>query len=527
MPMSNTADMRRYRLLLINPYQKYKHYATQPQMCRLMDKRTVISPLALTLLASLTPAHYEVRIVDEELETLPERIDADIVGITTLTNTIIRCYELADRFRAQGIPVVLGGPHVSFAVDEGLAHADSVVVGEAEGAWQRCLADFEAGRLQPTYETETPSAFTTSPLPRWELVNTRKVLSIPIQVTRGCPYDCEFCVVTKMFGRKMRYRALDDVIAEVKASPLRSILFVDDNLTINKKYARELMTRLKPLGVSWTCQASLDLAKDPELLREMAAAGCEHIIIGFESLNADSLETSRKFHNRVDEYRKAVETIHAAGIMIFASFIVGFDNDTLDECDNIAAFAQDAPIPYLMLNLLGSAPGTDLQRRLTDEGRWYGPCTDFMGGIFPVMHYMQFSQTELYERYLATVTRAYEWPAIRERVVRLFGKGYFTRTRRGSDFGPLFKLWMLLRVVGLYLLSADRDKRRLFFELFSLARRGTVSFDKAVGVMVAMEGFHRHLDLLRRYRTAYAPLLARADKGAWRDMQGECLPQSG
>ncbi len=514
--MSSTTDTR-YKLLLINPYQKYKHYATQPLMCRLMGKRTVISPLALTLVASLTPSHYNVRIIDEELEVLPDTIDADIVGITTLTNTIRRCYELCDRFRARGIPVVLGGPHVSFAVDKGLEHADSVIVGEAEGAWEQCLADFETGKLRQTYTSETPSAFTTSPPPRWDLVDTRKVLSIPIQISRGCPYNCEFCVVTKMFGRKMRYRAIEDVIAEVKASPLRSLLFVDDNLTINKKYVRELMARLKPLGVSWTCQASLDLAKDPDLLAEMAAAGCEHIIIGFESLNAESLETSRKFHNRVDEYRRAVETIHAAGIMIFASFIVGFDNDTLDECDNIAAFAQQAPIPYLMLNLLGSAPGTDLQRRLIDEGRWYGPHTDFMGGIFPVMHYRQFSQTALYERYLATITRAFGWPAMRERVLRLFRKGYFTRMRGGSDFGPLFKLWMLLRTVGLYVFSPDRDKRRLFVELLALARRGTVSFDKAVAVMVALEGFHRHAALLHRYRTDYAPLLAEADKGAWRE----------
>jgi radical SAM superfamily enzyme YgiQ (UPF0313 family) len=252
---------RRYRLLLINPFQKYKHYATQPEMCRLMGKRTTMSPLALTTIAALTPVHYDIRIIDEEIERLPAGLSADIVGITALTNTINRCYEIADSFRGRGVAVVLGGPYISFAVEEGLQHADSIVVGEAEGSWQRCLADFEAGGLRKTYTAEHKDEFTTAPIPRWDLIDTSKVVCIPIEVSRGCPYNCEFCLVTKMFGRRMRYRDIDNVMAEIAASPLRSILFVDDNLTVNKTYARELMRRLKPLGISWTCQASLELAK--------------------------------------------------------------------------------------------------------------------------------------------------------------------------------------------------------------------------------------------------------------------------
>jgi uncharacterized radical SAM superfamily protein len=506
---------RRYRLLLINPFQKYKHYATQPEMCHLMGKRTTMSPLALTTIAALTPAHYDIRIIDEEIEKLPADLSADIVGITALTNTINRCYEIADRFRSRGVAVVLGGPYISFAVEEGLQHADSIVVGEAEGSWQRCLEDFEAARLQRTYTAEHKDEFATAPIPRWDLIDTSKVVCIPIEVSRGCPYNCEFCLVTKMFGRRMRYRDIDNVMAEIAASPLRSILFVDDNLTVNKTYARELMRRLKPLGISWTCQASLELAKEPELLHEMAEAGCENIIIGFESMNPQSLHAARKYHNLVAEYRAAIDAIHNVGIMTFGSFIVGFDDDTLEELDRIVSFAQEAPVPYLMLNLLVPAPGTDLQLRLAEEGRWYGANTDFRGGLFPVVHYMRFGQTELFEAYLAAVKRAYSFEFIRERVLRLFARGTFTRSRRGNTLGPLARVWILARIALVYLTSPERIKRRFFAEVFGLARRGTVSFDKAVGTLVAMEGFHRHLRLLEGYRRDFAPFLAAADKGAW------------
>jgi radical SAM superfamily enzyme YgiQ (UPF0313 family) len=511
---------KRYQLLLVGAYQKCKHYCTQSSMCPIVGKHITISPLALPLLAAMTPEHYDVRIVDEELEPLPLDIRPDLVGISTHTNTIQRCYEIADHFRAMGVPVVLGGPHASFAVEEGLEHADSVVVGEAEGTWPQLLDDFENGCLQPRYESAQQTAYRSAPVPRWDLIDTRKVLAIPVQATRGCPYGCEFCVATKMFGRKMRYREPDDVVREVKASPLKTILFVDDNLTINKAHARELVSKLKGLGISWTCQSSLDIATEEQLLHEMAEAGCEHMIVGFESLNPESLLSIRKYHNRVAEYKEAIDRIHAAGIIVLASFVVGFDCDTLEEFRRIERFAQEASLPYVLLNLLVPTPGTDLRIRLEQEGRWSNPSTEFMEGIFPAMHYMNFSQTELYEEFLATVHRLYSFDAIRSRVLSLFRRGSFRRKRNARDFGFLHRLTVAASIARRHIFSSDRGKRAFFLELFALARRGVVSYDRAVGMLISMEGFNRHLGLLRSYRDTYLPRLAAEDKGPWQAKLG-------
>ncbi len=467
-------------------------------MCRLMGKEAIISPLSLVTVAALTPDTYDVRIVDEQLGPIPDMPLPDLVGITALTNTSARCYEIADRYRARGVPVVLGGPHATFMLDEAGAHADSIVVGEAEGAWQACLRDFEQGSLQPTYRSDGAIAFTTAPRPRWDLVDTRKVLSIPVQTSRGCPYNCEFCIVTKLFGRKIRHRDIDDVIAEVAAAPLKNILLVDDNLTRDRRYALRLMEKLQPLGVSWSCQASIDVADNAELLERMAAAGCHHVLIGFESLNPQSLLDARKYHNRVAGYRTAVERIHNAGIMVFASLLVGFDHDTLAELDRIRQFVLDAHLPYVILCPLAAPPGTDLSTKMVREQRWHGWHISPESGVFPAMRYAGFTHTALSDKLNDTLQEMYSFADIRTRVRGALRKGHFARRRLGGGFSPVFKVWMLLKMCGVYLFARDHDKRALFMEVMGLVRSKRVSIDVAVGTLIAMEGFHRHM---RAHRT--------------------------
>lgn len=500
--------MARYRLLLISPLQKCKHFAVQPEMNQIIGRKATSSSLALTLLAAVTPAHYDIRILDEELEPLPSDLQADIVGITALSSSIKRSYEIADSFRRRGIKVVLGGPHTSFAADEAMEHADALVAGEAEGVWPRVLADFEAGTMAGVYRATEPVPFKTSPQPRWDLVDTRKVLCIPVEVSRGCPFDCEFCVVTKLFGRKMRYRDIDDVVRELSNIPLRTVLFVDDNLTVNRRYAMELMERITPLNITWTCQASIDVGMDAELLAAMARAGCEHIIIGFESLNPASLENARKFHNRIEEYQKALDAIHAAGIITFGSFIVGFDHDTIAEFDRILEFVQKAPVTHAMLCVLVPGPGTDLRARLTAEGRFFKPNSDFMGGMFPAMKYARLGQTEIANGYQSAVEKLYSFKAMRERANRLLRRGSFRSPRRGNELKAYEKFTIFFKVLAIYLLSADRDKRGMLFDMLGLAIRGTASIDRAIGMLISMEGFHRHVRELHRYRRDFEPVLA-------------------
>lgn len=468
-----------------------------------MGRKTSVSPLALTLLAAMTPPHYDVHIVDEQIEPIPADAKPDLVGITALTNTSGRAYDLADRFRAQGVPVVVGGPHVTFSVDEALEHADAVVAGEAEGVWPRCLEDFEAGRLGGVYRPEGPVEFRTSPPPRWDLVDTRQVLAMPVQASRGCPYRCEFCIVTQMFGHKMRYRDVDDVIAEIESLPVKEVLFVDDNLTMNRRFAAELMERLATMEVSWSCQASIDVGKDTQLLQQMADAGCEQIIIGFESLNPASLRSMRKAHNRVEEFQAAIDNIHAAGLLVFASFVVGFDEDTLDEFTRIHEFARRAPLPYVMLNPLAATPGTALYDRVAGEGRWLGWHVGERTGVHPRMEFCNFTQAELFTALVQEVQRLYSWEAIYERTVPLLARGTFQRDRRSDELGVGFKAKMFTRVVGSFLFSRDPHKRRMGIEVLDMGRKGVVSMARAVSVLVGMEAYHQHLEQLCVYEQEF------------------------
>lgn len=503
---------RQYKLFLINPYQKYKHFATQAEMGRLMGKKNVMSPLALPLLAALTPTHYWISIIDEEIKPIPWSEKPDIVGITTLSITINRAYEIADKFRADGIPVVMGGPYATYMPCEILQHADSVVIGEAEELWGECLNDFEEGKLKKTYQCIQKPEYRTTVTPRWDLVNTKDIISIGVQVSRGCPYHCEFCLVTQMFGHRMRYRNIDNVIGEIGSLPLKKILFVDDNLTFNKKYTLELCRRLKPMKVTWTCQSSIEIGFEENLLKEMADAGCMNIIIGLESLNENSIQEIHKFHNRTDEYRQAIENILRSGIQVYPSFVVGFDHDTLEEFDKISEFAKLCNLPYVMISLLGASPGSELYERALRDGRWYGSPAEYRGGIFPVMYYKNFSQEEVYKKYIQTLTDLYSFKNIAERAKGLFKKEFFNKEGNMDDTGFFFKVKMSLKIIKWYLLSCNPEKKGMFLFLFRLFRENKLAIDKFVIFLLSMEGIHRHIRKIAAGSGVHVKVLAGFDK---------------
>lgn len=499
------------RLLLINPRQAIKHYSTQAGMVAMLGKANALPPLSLALLAAHTPRHYRVRIVDEEAGPLPEGVEADLVGITALSNTIERAYALADRFRARGVTVVLGGPHATYAPDEAEAHADALVLGEAEALWPRLLADFEASALEPRYQAEARPPYTQSPPPRWDLIDPERYLALPLQASRGCPHACEFCLVTQMFGKKVRLRGLDDVEAELRSLPLGRVFFVDDNLTINRRFARELCSRLADLPLSWSCQASIELGRDPELLEMMAEAGCDQVLIGFESLNPASLAETHKLQNRRADYREAIAAIHGAGIHVMASFVVGFDHDGPDELSRIVDFCEDNALIFVALNLLGSSPGTRLHQRLCDEGRLCQAPNELRGGMFPVIRYRGVGQLELFDRYHEAVQRLYRWQSLHRRAVDLFSRGAFTRTPRDQSVGTWQKVALSARLTGAYLLSGNPHKRRLFRDLWSMTREGRLAVERLAPFLLSLEGNARYLaelaarrDELRARVEAYA-----------------------
>jgi hypothetical protein len=482
------AHSRKPRLLLINPYAEIKQYVSNTGFAWLIGKKATTTPLALPLLAALTPDHWDVRIIDEELETLPPDINADIAGITALSNTVDRAFEIADALRSRGIKVVMGGPNVSCNVDEALRHADCVVIGEAEEVWKSCLDDCENGRLAKTYKASGPASYKTSPRPRWDLIDAKCLAAIPVQVSRGCPHHCDFCLVSELFGTAMRYRDVDDVIDEINSLPLKTIFFVDDNLTANKEYAARLMKRIKPLGIQWMSQASIELANHPDLLSEMAAAGCMHLLIGFESVNEASLGEAHKRQNDIAAYAGAVRAIHERGIHVNASMIVGFDNDTLDEFDKISSFIHAANLWYVNLNLLDAVPGTALHRRIAAEGRWVNRPDRLTGGMFPTIRYMHMTQVELFDRFMETMQRLYSWDDLHDRITALFSTGWFNMPEHNRDLSLLDKVLMSVKILWSFYIVAGTAKRRVFLSLFRLIRQRRVTPEKVVFFLLTVEG---------------------------------------
>jgi len=507
---------KKYKLLLISPKQKYLAYTAHAELAKMFGKKRLMIPLALPMVAAYTPDYYEIRIVDEESEALPLDYKPDIVGITTIAATAERSFQLGDMYKSQGSVVVMGGINASVLPENYLPHANTVVIGEAENAWEKCLADFEKGNLQTTYSADLKCDYKTPKQPRWDLVNMKNIFQVAVQITRGCPFNCDFCLVSNIFGMKMRFREIDNVIEEIRQLPTKYIFFVDDNLTINKKYAHELMKRLKPLDISWACMSSIDVADDEELLKEMADSGCFNILIGFESLNSGSLDETHKKHNRGGEmYVEAIRKIHHAGIQINASFIVGFDNDTLEEFDRIFDFSMKTNMPNVNLHLLAAPPGTQLHSKLKEQGRLFSVPVNIGVGFFPVIHYYNMGQIELFDKYMETIQKLYSFKTILEKAKGLFLNGSFTR--HGVKVSFFVKIRLILVVLKEYLFTTNKDKRELFFFLIRLIREKKIVVDKAFSFMLSMLSSHRQVKSNMQNIEHYRSLIRKNDIGPWKN----------
>jgi radical SAM superfamily enzyme YgiQ (UPF0313 family) len=506
---------KKYSLFLISPHQKFINYPAHVELAKMFGKKRLMIPLALPTVAALTPDHYDINIFDEDIEPLPVRKTPDIVGITTLAATVSRAYELADHYRAKGAKVVFGGPYASFMTEEALLHADSIVVGEAEGLWQECLKDFEKGDMKPVYETDEFTPYKSQKPPRWDLIKTRKIFQVAVQVSRGCPFNCDFCLVSKIFGRKMRYREIENVVEEIKASPSKYIFFVDDNLTINKKYAKELMKAIKPLGISWGCMSSIDVANDDELLGLMAEAGCFNILIGFESLNPASLNETNKLQNKAATiYEPAINKIHSQGIHINASFVVGFDNDTLLEFDNIFNFSMQTNLPSVNLHLLAAPPGSEIYKKYQKEGRLADCKPEFGSGHFPTLHYMNMSQIELFDHYMKTISRLYSSETIRIKAEKLFSGGAFIR--KGVDIPAYMKARLSWILFNEFVLTKDPERRKLFMLIFRLIRMKKIAIDKGFGFLLSMLSCYRQIADHKKHMDEYRKMVMEYTSEPWK-----------
>lgn len=480
-----------------------------------MGKKTVGHPLALPLLAAMTPEHWDVRIFDEEIVRIPFG-RPDLVGITGLISNIRRGYALGDLFRRMGIHVVMGGPQVTFDTDEALQHADSVIVGEAEGLWPTFLRDFERGETARTYRSDGFCEFRTSPLPRWDLVDTSKMLTFSVQVSRGCPYRCDFCLVRKLFGKSQRYRDVDNVIAEIETLPPDGqIAFADDNLTANRQYTRELMRRLIPLRRSWSCQASVDVTQDTELLALMAEAGCNSILIGFETLNPEGLQEANKRQNKIELYESGVANAHRVGIHILASFVAGFETDTVTTFKKIYEFTERNNLSLVMINALSVYPGTDLYTRMKTAGRITRINTDLCNGIYPTMHYRQMTQVQMFTGILSTLDKVYSYESLSRKGPAVLGNGAFVNQNQ-PPVSSWVKTKSMAHLFFRYFLFASRHKRRLLFRLLALIREKRADIGAVMQYLMFITSIHGYQAFNRRQGKMILPQLKANDRSRGR-----------
>jgi len=367
------------RLLLINPRPPDSFWSFRWAMDRIMvHERTPNPPLGLATLAGLCPDHWQVTIVDEVIEATPLRPHADIVGVCGMGVQHPRQRELLEYYRRQGYFTVAGGSFASLCPESLEGLADCVVAGEAEYIWPQFCADYEAQRHQPLYVERGEVDMSDVPVPRFDLLDLSRYGTASLQFSRGCPYQCEFCDIIVMFGRKPRTKTPAQIGRELdalRAQGARSAFFVDDNLIGNKKVAKELLRYLvdyqKRHGYPFKfgTEASLNLAEDPELLGLFRDAGFAWVFLGIETPDVASLKASGKTQNTKTDLLEAVRTIYAYGIDIFAGFIIGFDNDTVEAFDRQYRFIVDAGIQVAMVGLLTALPRTPLYQRLEAEGR--------------------------------------------------------------------------------------------------------------------------------------------------------------
>jgi radical SAM superfamily enzyme YgiQ (UPF0313 family) len=370
-----------------------KFGVTLPQFVSRGNVIAQLPSLSLLIIASVTPDDIEVDYVEvpDGGQIREPNPDYDLVAITSYSAQIYEAYDLADRYRGAGIPVVMGGTHIIAEPEEAKKHADSIAIGEAEVLWPKIMEDFKATRLQPFYREKHPGTYNLSgsPIPRYDLLAAENYNRITVQTSRGCPHDCEFCAGSKLLGQGFRQKSVELVVREIEKikenwqSPF--IEFADDNTFVDKRWSKDFLKALIPLEIKWFTETDISIAEDEQLLKLMYQSGCYQLLIGLESTNKDSLDGIEKHNWKLkqrDKYLENINRIQSNGITVNGCFIVGLDGDTPDIFEEIRDFIERSKLLEAQVTVLTPYPGTPLYDRLSQEGRllreqYWDRCTMF------------------------------------------------------------------------------------------------------------------------------------------------------
>ena len=334
------------------------------------NKGLMMPQLSLYILEGLTPPEIEVKVIEEEIDHIDLEQECDLVGISCLTANAPRAYELCQEFKKRGKTVVLGGVHPTILPDEALQYADCVVVGEAEGVWETLINDFQNDNLKKKYHDPLPDLGKYIPKDFSKIIKKRLYNLIPIMTTKGCPYNCDFCCVTNLFGKEIRHIPIENIVRDIQESGAKNFLFLDDNIVGHPKYSKELFKAIKPLKINWVGQASISLlVGDDELLQLAAESGCKMLFLGIESVSDEQIKLMRKAIQDIEHLESAIKKIKKMGILIHASMVFGFDNDTTEIFDNTVKFLIKNKVNTVSFNVLTPYPGTKTYQNMKNEGR--------------------------------------------------------------------------------------------------------------------------------------------------------------
>ena len=411
------------------------------------QRRLYLPGLAFAHLAALTPPHWEVEICLEVIEDVPYDTDADLIGIGAMGQAVLHAREIGRTFKQLGKTVVMGGYMPSMIPEYVSADCDSVVIGDAERAYPQLLHDFENGCLQPVYNLPVEE-FSKLPVPRYDLLVKKRIgFMLPVQAGRGCPHACSYCSIYCLYRQKYFTRPLEEVmrdIKKIKELGYRAFFLIDDNLVGNPRFFSELCDAIKPLKMIWATQASILLAKKPDLLRKAADSGCRILSIGIESISQAGLDRLNKKWVKVAEHETMLRRVTEAGILPATEMIVGTDEDTLHSLEETADFVMKARIPIPKFYVLTPMPGSDLYEEYRLQGRLLHEDYSRYTATDAVHRPEKISPEELTQMYWRIYKKVYAIPNILKRTI--FHPHFFKRPL--SFFFALYvnlKYWVFIR----------------------------------------------------------------------------------
>ncbi|HXN17426.1 MAG TPA: radical SAM protein [Candidatus Binatus sp.] len=368
------------KILIIQP----SHYVSKNDRTVFKSRMRALVPLTLPYLAALTPKDWDVTLVDEQLQDIDFDAKPDLVAITSWTVHSIRGYDVARKFRDQGIPVIMGGPHVWFHPEEASKHCDAIGIGEGEPIWAKMLEDAAGGNLQKVYQAPQMKSIAKLPLPRWDMLDLRKYgpfKTFSLMSSRGCPMQCEFCSERLYLGGGFRVRPVEDVIADIKHTGSKNVFFGDSDFGGKRASAMALMEAMIPLKLRWSALWTSFLCYDDEYMDLAQRSGLLHVNMGIESINRDTLKGMNKNFNKVDRYSEMLANLRKRGISYSLNFIFGWDTEQQGVFENTLEFLHKEKVPVAYFNILCPEKGTmffekmkadDRILRLEDIGRFPG-----------------------------------------------------------------------------------------------------------------------------------------------------------